>query len=358
MAEASALPYGSLVERGPMPRPRAVAILLTGAATKGAFEAGVLHVLAERQVPVTRIVAASSGALNGVAYAAGVRACRQREAAQELVALWERRGGFCDAVHPSLRAILARRGFSDGAKLLRLMRDNVRPSGGVSTAPIELHIVVAPLDGIEGSTLGEPATTYAHVVSFGGEWFDEGVALERVLTTAAASAAFPVLYTPVDLPGLGPCVDGGIVANTPIRYVYGDDDGHSIDAIVVVSPTPAFAVAPRRPLRGVRLVAHMLDMLFSEWLFQDLRQSRIENERLRSLETLAKRKSWSEAQLDEVRETLGWDRRHVLPIIAIRPTTPLPGSLFGGFKSRATRQEYIAVGKARASEILDGLAWR
>jgi NTE family protein len=346
------------VEHGPLSRPRAIAVVLTGAATKGAFEAGVLDVLAERRLPVTRIVAASSGALNGVAYAAGVRACRERSAARELVALWETRGGFCDVVRPSLRTILARRGFSDGRKLLGLMRENIRPSGGVSTAPIELHIVTAPLHGIEGSTLGEPATTYAHVVSFGGEWFDEREPLDRVMTTAAASAAFPVLYAPVDLPGLGPCVDGGLVANTPIGYAYGDDDGHTIDGILVVSPTPAFAEAPRGLLRGGRLVAHILDMVFSEWLYQDLRGSRIGNDRLRGLETLAKRKGWPEAELDEVREALGWDRRHVLPIVAIRPSMPLPGSLFGGFRSRAMREEYIAVGRARAAEVLDGLSWR
>jgi NTE family protein len=346
------------VERGPLPRPRAVALLLAGAATKGAFEAGVLHVLAERQVPVTRIVAASSGALNAVAYAAGIRACRERRAAAELVSLWETRGGFWDVVHPSLRNILALRGFSDASKLLGLMRENIRPSGGISTAPVELHLVTAPLRGSEGTTLGEPATSYAHVVSFDGEWFDEREALDRVMTTAAASAAFPVLYAPVDLPGLGPCVDGGLVANTPIRFAYGDDDGHSIDAILVVSPTPAFAGPPQRALRGARLVTHMLDMLFSEWLYQDLRESRASNNRLRGLEELARRQGWSEAHLDEVREALGWDRRHVLPIVPIRPSVPLPGTLFSGFRSRTFRREYIAVGKERAGHVLDGLSWR
>jgi predicted acylesterase/phospholipase RssA len=113
VADASSGLTDPSVERGPLSRPRAIAVVLTGAATKGAFEAGVLDVLAERRLPVTRIVAASSGALNGVAYAAGVRACRERSAAKELVALWETRGGFCDVVRPSLRTILARRGLSD-----------------------------------------------------------------------------------------------------------------------------------------------------------------------------------------------------------------------------------------------------
>lgn len=341
-----------------LPRPRAVAILLAGAVTKGAFEAGVLQVLAQRGIAVERIVAASSGALNGVVYAAGVRSRRERAAAAELVELWEQRGGWRDVLHFSLRDMLLLRGISDQRKLIGLLNESVLPTGAADPAPIELHLITAPLRGSEGSTLDEPATTYTKVVSFGGEWFDEQAALDRVLTAATASAALPILYTPVDLPGLGPCVDGGLVANTPIRYAYGEDEGASIDAILVVAATPAFLGQTGRDYRGGALVAHVVDMLFSEWLYQDLRHSRAVNERLRAIAALARKKGWSLAEQEEISAALGWERRHVVPIISIRPTVPLPGTLLSGFTDRGLRRTYVTVGRERARDVLDRLGWR
>jgi predicted acylesterase/phospholipase RssA len=326
--------------------------------TKGAFEAGVLQVLAQRGIAVERIVAASSGALNGVVYAAGVRARRERAAAAELVELWESHGGWRDVLHLSLSDLLCLRGISDQKNLYALLHASVLPSNAFDPAPIELHLITAPLRGSEGSTLDEPATTYTHVVSFGGQWFDEQEALDRVLTAATASAALPILYTPVDLPGLGPCVDGGLVANTPIRYAYGEDEGASIDAILVVAATPAFLGQPGRDYRGGDLVAHVVDMLFSEWLYQDLRRSRAINEGLRAVAALAEKKGWSPAEQEEIGAALGWERRHVVPIISIRPTTPLPGTLFSGFTDRAVRRQWVAVGRQRAVDVLEGLGWR
>ncbi len=335
-----------------------MAIVLAGAVTKGAFEAGVLQVLAQRGITVTRIVAASSGALNGVAYAAGVRARRERAAAAELVTLWQERGGWRDVLHFSLCDALALRGLSDQKKLLALLRDHVPPSTSRDPAPIELHLITAPLRGCESSAMGEPATTYTRVVSFGGAWFDEQEALDRVHVAATASAALPGLFAPVDLPGLGPCVDGGLVANTAIRYAYGDDEGASIDAILVIAATPAFLGQPRREYRGCVLLAHVVDMLFSEWLYQDLRRSRLINARLDGIVELAKQKGWSAAQTEEIRAALGWERRKVVPVLSIRPVTPLPGTLLSGFVDGSVRRSYVAVGAARATDVLDRVGWR
>jgi predicted acylesterase/phospholipase RssA len=326
--------------------------------TKGAFEAGVLQVLAQRGIAVERIIAASSGALNGVVYAAGVRARRERAAAAELVSLWENHGGFRDVLHLSLGDILCLRGISDQKNLYALLHGSVLPSNVADPAPIELHLIAAPLRGSEGSTLDEPATTYTKVVSFGGEWFDEQEALNRVLTAATASAALPILYAPVDLPGLGPCVDGGLVANTPIRYAYGEDEGASIDAILVVAATPSFLGQSVRDYRGGNLVAHVVDMLFSEWVYQDLRASRAVNQRLRAVAALAEKKGWSLEEQEETRAALGWEKRHVVPILSIRPITSLPGTLFSGFTDAGIRRQYVASGRERARDVLDRLGWR
>ena len=334
-----------------------MAVVLAGAITKGAFEAGVLQVIAARGIAVARIVAASSGALNGTAYAAGVRARRERAAAADLARLWQERGGLCDVLHPSLRDILRCRGLSDQRRLRSILRDNVLPSRIADPAPIELNLLTAPLRGCRTTVQGELVTTYTQVVRFGGASFDAQELLEQVFTVATASAALPGLYAPVDLPGLGRCVDGGLVANTPIRYAYGDDGGASIDAILVVAASPAALDVPPRPFTGIALMAHVVDMLFSEWLFQDLRESRVESTRIAALDALARQKGWSPAELREIREALGWGQRHVVPILSIRPITPLPGTLFSGFTDAEMRRTYVAAGVERARAVLDALGW-
>ncbi len=342
-----------LVE-GALPRPRAVAIVLAGAVTKGAFEAGALQVVAERGIAVRRIVAASSGALNGTAYAAGVRARRERAAARELREVWENQAGLCDVLHFSLGDVLHGRGLSDQEKLYGLLRDHVPPSTVGDPAPIDLQLITAPLNGCDGSASREPATTYTRVLRFGGESFDRPERLAEVFTAAAASAALPLLFAPVELPGLGPCVDGGLVANTPIRYAFGDDAGASIDAIFVVAGTPAFLGKERRAYTGGALLAHVIDMLFSEWLFQDLRRAHAVNERLAALDVLQAREG---RPMEEVRAALGWARRRSMPIVSIRPLLPLPGTLLSGFFHAGVRRAYVAAGVERAEAVLEGLGW-
>ncbi len=346
------------METAPLPRPRAVAVILAGAVTKGAFEAGVLQVLAARQIAVGRIVAASSGALNAVAYAAGVRARREQAAADELVTLWKERGGWRDVLHFNLCDALALRGLSDQKKLYALLRENVWPSSRADPAPIELHLVTAPLRGCDGGAAEDPAITYTRVMRFDGACFDTQETLNRVLTVATASAALPLLYTPVELPGLGPCVDGGIVANTPLRYAYGDDDGASIDAIMVVAATPSFLGRKLPSYRGVGLLAHVVDMLFSEWLYQDLRRSRAVSGGLSRVAELATRWGWTAAEVEEIHAAFGWEKRRSLPILSIRPVEQLPGTLFSGFTDASMRRRYVAEGVARATNVLDRLGWR
>jgi hypothetical protein len=57
-------------------------------------------------------------------------------------------------------------------------------------------------------------TTFEEVVAFSAETFDTRQGRANVARAALASAAFPVLYEPVEVRGVGPCVDGGVVNNT------------------------------------------------------------------------------------------------------------------------------------------------
>src|SRR5262249_25624102 len=91
-------------------RTRTVALVLAGAVAKGAFEAGALTVLAERDVRVVRIVAASSGAMNGAAYAAAVRGRRERDGAAEIAEFWRERARWGDFLHLDWSDLVRARG--------------------------------------------------------------------------------------------------------------------------------------------------------------------------------------------------------------------------------------------------------
>jgi len=305
----------------PKNRPKNVAVVLAGAITRGAFEAGVLKVIAEREIPVRRIVAASSGALNGAAFGAGIRRRRPLAAAEELICTWIHEGGFWEVININCLDLLAGRGLSNQDKLLSVLRRHVLPLRVPDPAPIELHIVVAPLNGALGWVHGQPATTYIAMLSFDGDDFDRNDPLERIFKAATASAAFPGIYSPVYVPGLGPCVDGGLVNSTPISYACGPSDP-PIDAALVIVPTAAYGERYARRMGGRELVAHLVDMLFEERLFQDL------------------------------------GREQCVPIIVIRPDSPLPGDAFTGFFRKEARMTYVDAGITRARQVLDALGWR
>jgi len=340
------------------PKPRNAAVILAGAVVKGAFEAGALKILADREIPVRRIVASSSGALNGAAYAAGVRARREKAAADEMIALWRDRAGFLEAFDLNVGDLLGVVGLSDQKNLLKQLRGNIRPSTLGDPAPIDLHIVVSPLNGAAGDLGGEPATTYEQVLQFTGEHFDDQDRLEEVFQAAVASSAFPGFYAPVEIPGVGPCYDGGVVNNAPIDSAldYGRDA--SIDAVLVIAPTAAVFPPPDAGLSGVALLSHLVDMLINERLYRDLRRARGINESLLQLEELARQKGWGPADLQEIKAAMDLGDKRVITIVQIRPPEPLPGNAFGGLFDASLRRGYVDAGLERATAVLDALGWR
>jgi predicted acylesterase/phospholipase RssA len=338
-------------------RPNTVALILTGAVTRGAFEAGVLEVLSDRGVAVRQILAASSGALNGTAYAAGVRARREAVLARRLAEMWLDRGGLCDIVNVRLGALLRGRGVSDQGKLRELLRREVTPCNVPFPRPISLHILVAPLCGVETTIGALPATTYGSAVSFQGEDFDTQSGLESVFTAATASAAFPGMFTPVEVAGLGPSIDGGLLDGTPLREARSFALGAEVDTLLMVAPTPTHASRSRRAPTGMGLFGHVIDMLFTERAYQDIREVDWTNTALRGLAELGREKGWSAAEIEDVKAAMGLHDRRVLEFVTIRPLAPLPGGIFSGFLSRETRRHYIQIGRERATEVLDRLGW-
>jgi NTE family protein len=327
-----------------------VAVILAGAVAKGAFEAGALAVLGSRKVNIVRVVGASSGALNATVLAGGVHAGDVPGATSKLVELWLDQASLTHVFDLSLRDMAHLRGLSDQAKVLRLLKSNVAPRE--DGKPIELRIIGAPLGGSPSAIGKDAATTYEHVFRFDERDFASADALEAVFMAAAASASFPGAFAPLD-PGrdVGPCVDGGIVNNTPIKYAV---EGGAIDTVIVVSPT-AQVVAPgaMANLSGANLVGHIADMLINERLYRDLREANEVNEQLANLDRLG----LAPDVLASVKGAIGWAGRTQLEIVTIRPLEPLPGNAFSGFLHADARRNAIELGKSRANAAL-GDRWR
>ena len=332
--------------------------MLAGAVAKGGYEAGALEVLAGTDLEIVRIVATSAGALNAVAYARGVRARDPRGAASLIAQLWRDEATFTHVFQPSLGDLLRREGFSDHGKLLGLLREHVTPVTDGSRAEIELRLIYAPLAGADGEIGERAATTYEHVAVFEGSSFDSAAGLEPVFATAVASASLPFAFTPFDLPGHGPCIDGGAVNNTPIKWALGTLPGGArvgppVEAVLVISPIPELAPPPAHALHGLELASHLVEMLINERLYRDLREAEQRNEALRELAKLP-----LDPQLAaRVIAALDWDQEREIPIVAIRPRQALPGNAFTGFFDRSARESYITAGRRDAEAALRARSW-
>lgn len=334
-----------------------IAVVLSGAVAKGAFEAGALAELVAADVEIVRVVGTSSGAINGVALASGIAGRRTREAVDDAVARWRDEATWRNVFHPSARDILRRDGFSDQKKLLAMLRAAIPPVAIGDPAPVDLRIVVASLGGVAGTIGPRPATTHEHVLAFGSADFVDPDRLEAVFAAVTASAAVPLVFAPVVLPGAGHCFDGGAVDNTPIGWAL--DDGAGIDAIVLIATTPELAPpsAPDRELHLVDLIGGLVEMLIDERLYRDLRAAERVNAQLAALDALCPSVLDAD-QLARVKQALGRQRARIVPIVSIRPAAALPGNAFAGFSDGDLREAYLAAGRAAASAALQARGWR
>jgi predicted acylesterase/phospholipase RssA len=156
----------------------------------------------------------------------------------------------------------------------------------------------------------------------------------------------PILFEPVELPDVGPSIDGGIVNNTPISHAI--DAG--IERVIVITGNPLEA-ENRRTFRCLDLVGQAADIAVNERLFRDLLQARKVNDKLDRLAEALNAAGASAAQLAAVNGALGWKK---LEVIEIRPETPLQGNAFDALGSRQLRAEYLDLGVRAAQRALAG----
>lgn len=350
-----------------MPKKK-VAVILAGAVARGAFEAGVLKVLAQQDFEITRLVAASAGALNAVLFASYLRSGAAAEGAQSLVDMWIRDAGPRTVFSFSPLGLWRRQGLFSARRVRRLLRSRLEATASPSAKhPVSLRIVVAPLRGISTAVLdararredhdGRPIpparTTYEYLCDFTEEAFADEAGRARVIEAALASSAFPFVFTPIEIADeeyvVGPCIDGGAVNNAPIKWALGGAIGDALDAIIVVSPNPEIDQCPP-DVRGFQLIGQTVTALINERLCRDLREAERVNEQLENLRQL-EGAVLDRDQLRQVLGALGWSSARQVGIIPIRPKEELGGNLFSAFFRRKLRETYVAHGEdcARAA---------
>jgi NTE family protein len=209
------------------------AMVLSGGASLGAVQAGMIRALFERGVAPDLIVGASVGALNG-AFIASRPATP--ETADELADIWRGIGRW--QVFP-LNPLTGFLGFfgardhlvSDNG-LRQLIRDQIEFEA-LEDAPIPLHVIATDL--LSGRELR----------------LSQGDATEAVL----ASTAIPGVFPAIEWDGRK-LIDGGVTNNTPI----GDAIELGAERVYVL-PTGNACDLPDAPRGAVAMLLHAMSLL-------------------------------------------------------------------------------------------------
>jgi NTE family protein len=193
-------------------------LALGGGAVLGFSHLGILQALHEGGIRVHRIAGTSAGALVAALHAFGVGPDRMHELLIPLT--WRKVSNFS----ASSLGLLSNEAIAD------ILRDELGPVR-IEDAPIPLAVVSADIHTGETVTLREGPLADA----------------------VRASAAIPGIYAPIAIGGRV-LVDGGIVANVPVRPLR--DMG--ADVIVAATLGEAMAFQPVRTLVGVLTNAFLI----------------------------------------------------------------------------------------------------
>lgn len=217
------------------------AFVLSGGASLGSIQVGMLLGLAEARIEPDMIVGTSVGAVNGGWIAsrpdlAGVTA---------LAGLWRslsRADVFPTRPVAGLLGFLGRRpNLVPDSGLRRLLEDNLGFSR-LEHAPIPLHVVAT--DVLSGQDV----------------LLSSGDAVEAI----AASAAIPAVFPPVSIDGRD-LIDGGVVNNTPLSHAV------ALGAEVIwVLPTGYSCALPESPKGALAMALHGLTLTVNQRLALDV----------------------------------------------------------------------------------------
>jgi len=217
-----------------------VAFVLSGGASLGAVEVGMLKALGRRGITPDLIIGTSVGAVNG-AWLAG----HPTDDTTELEAVWGaiRRSTVFPA-DPVLGffAFAGRRAGLVSQRGLRSLVQHHLTFERIEDAPIPLHLVAV------------------EVLTGRDVLLSSGPALESVL----ASAAIPAVFAPVVINGV-PYMDGGVVANTPIAHAV------ALGADVIWVLCAGYACALTKPPKSALAIGlHALSLLLHQQVISDV----------------------------------------------------------------------------------------
>jgi NTE family protein len=182
-----------LTRRGSSPaRAERTAFVLSGGASKGALQVGMLRALLERRIRPDVVVGCSVGAMNGAAISAEPTLAMVGRLQDEWLDLDD------DEIFPS--------GFLPSPVQLARKGESLFPSDGLRA------VVERVLPVRDFARLAVPFQCVATDIGSAREhWFRSGPLVDAVM----ASAAIPVVYPPVEIDGIHYC-DGGIVDDVPM----------------------------------------------------------------------------------------------------------------------------------------------
>ena len=219
------------------------AFVLSGGASLGAVQVGMLQALVARGITPDVICGTSVGALNGAWLASGATV----ENINALADLWRglhRRDAFPFSPVTGLQALIGRSDhLVSNRGLRRIVKQNITFER-LEDAPIPLHVVAT--DVLSGRDV-----PMAH-----------GPAVDAVL----ASAAIPGLLPTITIDDR-PLMDGGVVNNTPITVAV--DLGADTIWVLTTGAACALQEAPRTVL-GMAL--HGITLAINDRLTVDVRQ--------------------------------------------------------------------------------------
>ena len=223
------------------------AFVLSGGASLGAIQVGMLRALYERGIRPDFIVGTSAGAMNGAFIASRAQTV---ETADALAGVW--RGLRRSSVFP-LNPVAGLLGFVGSSNhlvpasgLRRLIARYVEPDARLEGLPIRLHVVA--VDVISGEELR----------------LSRGSVVDAVL----ASSAIPGVLAPVRWDD-NALMDGGVANNTPIS--------HAVDLgarRIYVLPTGHACDLQKPPGGALDMALHAISLLTNRRLIEDIERHR------------------------------------------------------------------------------------
>jgi NTE family protein len=225
---------------------KTTAFVLSGGASLGAIQVGMLHALYERRIKPDFIVATSVGALNGAFIAA-----RPQNVATtvELAQIWidlRRRNVFPVNPLTGLFGFAGLRRHMVPDRALRTLIDQHLTTERLEELPIPLHVIAT--DVLTGSELR----------------LSRGPLPEAIL----ASAAIPGILPSVEWQGRE-LMDGGVANNTPIS--------HAIELgarRIYVLPTIQECELESAPRGALGMIVHATNLLVHRRLVEDMERYR------------------------------------------------------------------------------------